>query len=369
MPGPSYLDYNATAPLRAAAREAAVAALDLVGNPSSVHGPGRAARAAVEEARAAVAGLAGARPAEVVFTASATEANALCLHGARGTGLLASAGEHDSVLAAAGVELLPLRPDGRLDLAALAQRMEGIEGPFILSLMAANNETGVLQPLAEASASVRAAGGLLHCDAVQAAGRLPPAHWADADYVSLSAHKLGGPKGAGALVVRGEAPLVPLFKGGGQERRLRAGTENVAAIAGFGAAAAEVHECWQRERATVGALRDRFEEGLLALLPEAVIFGAEVPRLANTSCFALPGRRSETLLIALDLAGVAVSSGAACSSGKVERSHVLTAMGVPTHLAEGALRVSFGWASREEEVDHALEALAAICKRPRRAVA
>ncbi len=368
MPARSYLDYNASAPLRPEARDAFVAALDRFGNPSSVHSEGRAARALVEEARAAVAALAGAQPAEVIFTSGASEANALCLQCAAAGTRLASAGEHPSVLAVEGLVRLPLLPDGRLGLEALEQHLQDSAEPLV-SLMAANNETGVIQPVAEAAERVHAAGGRLHCDAVQGAGRLAAETWAAADYVSLSAHKLGGPKGVGALILRGEAPLVPLIAGGGQERRLRAGTENVPAIAGFAAAARAALAEGLAEQVRLAGLRDRFEAGLLSLVPDAVLHGASAPRLANTSCFSLPGRRAELLLIALDLAGVALSSGSACSSGKVERSPVLTAMGVAPELAEGALRLSLGWASLAEDVDRGLQALAAATKSEGRRVA
>ncbi|MEO1190644.1 MAG: cysteine desulfurase family protein [Pseudomonadota bacterium] len=364
-----YLDYNATAPLRPAAKAAMIAALEVEANPSSLHRPGRAARALVEEVREAVAALVGAKPLEVLFTAGATEANNLCLAGTKAASVFASAGEHESVLAALQGTTLPLLPDGRLDLDALENLLKTAEQPVLLSLQAANNETGVVQPVAEALALVKAVGGWLHCDAVQAVGRLDPALWSEADYVSLSAHKIGGPKGVGALILRDAAPLAPLLRGGGQERRLRAGTENVAAIAGFGAAALAVAECWRAEAERTRSLRDRFEAGLRALAPDAAVFGGDAERLPNTSCFAFPGQRAETLLIKLDLAGVFVSSGSACSSGKVERSHVLTAMGIAPHLAEGALRFSFGWNSSEAEVDQALAALAGCLKRGERAVA
>ncbi|GAB5470208.1 MAG: cysteine desulfurase family protein [Rhodospirillales bacterium] len=368
-PDSSYLDYNATAPLRPEARSALLRALEVEGNASSLHGPGRAARALVEEAREAVADLVGARPLEVLFTSGATEANNLCLAGSGAVRRLASAGEHESVLAALEGQEIGLEPDGRIDLSALQQALTAGEGPALVSLMAANNETGVIQPLQEAASCIKSVGGYLHSDAVQAVGRLDPALWAEADYISLSAHKLGGPKGIGALVVRDAAPLRPLLRGGGQEQRLRAGTENVAAIAGFGAAARAVASRWRKEVAEATGLRDRFEAGLRDLAPDVVVFGAAVPRLANTSCFALPGLRAETLLIKLDLAGIFVSSGSACSSGKVQRSHVLTAMGVEPHLSEGALRVSFGWASSAEDVVLALKAFAAILRRDGPAVA
>lgn len=365
----SYLDHNATAPLRPEARAALLAALDLDGNPSSIHRPGRAARGLIEEARGSVARLVAASPEEVVFTSGATEANNLCLAGAPAASLLASAGEHDSVLAAAEARTVPLTPDGRIDLQALDRLLSDAEPPCLLSLMAANNETGVLQPLVEAAGRVRDAGGRLHLDAVQAAGRLPPEALSLGDYVSLSSHKLGGPKGVGALVLRDEAALAASIKGGGQERRLRAGTENVAAIAGFAAAAEAALAERAGEQRRLGGLRDRFERDLHALAPDAVVFGAAAPRLANTSCFAVPGTRAETLLISLDLAGVYLSSGSACSSGKVARSHVLAAMGVEDRLAGAALRLSLGWNSGEAEVTHCLEALAALLAKPRQAVA
>ncbi len=369
MPRESYLDYNATAPLRPEAMAAMVDALGLIGNPSSVHRAGRKARAIVEDARDAVAALVGARAAEVVFTSGATEANNLCLTGAPNSSRMVSAGEHESVLAAAESQRVAVTAEGLLDLEDLERRLAAATEPPLLALMAANNETGVIQPLKAAAALVHGKDGCLFSDAVQAVGRLSASHWQDADVVSLSAHKLGGPKGVGALVLRGDAILQPLLRGGGQERRLRAGTENVAAIAGFGAAAKAVAATREAEQRETARLRDRFEAELRRLVPDVRIFGASAPRLANTSCFAIPGRKAETLLIALDLAGVFVSSGSACSSGKVQRSHVLSAMGVERELAEGALRVSFGWSSTDSEVAHCLEALDEIVKRPQRAVA
>ncbi len=363
-----YLDYNATAPLRPEARAAILAALDLQGNASSVHRAGRKARALVEESREAVAAFVGVHPAEVIFTSGATEANNTILSGNDDTLRLASAGEHDSVLAVEGVEQVPLQADGRIDLATLQHRLTEGQGA-LLSLMAVNNETGVLQPVAEAGDIVVAAGGRLHCDAVQAVGRLAEAAWSNAHYLSLSAHKLGGPKGIGAMVLRDEAPLRPLLVGGGQERRLRAGTENVAAVAGFGAVAKQLLSKWQIEQAHQAELRDQFEAGLRSLAPGVVIHGEAAPRLANTSCFSLPGERAETLLIALDLAGLCLSSGSACSSGKVQRSHVLTAMGVAPDIAEGALRLSLGWASVAEDIEACLKALARILEKSRRRVA
>ncbi|MGE3158693.1 MAG: cysteine desulfurase family protein [Xanthobacteraceae bacterium] len=359
-----YLDWNATAPLRPQARAATVEALDLLGNPSSVHGEGRAARHLVEGARRQVAALVGADPESVTFTSGGTEANALALTPSTpGEVLLVSSIEHPSVLAGgrfdpAQVRQVPVTADGRLDLAALTETLLAAGRPALVSLMAANNETGVLQPVSQAAAIVHEAGGRLHVDAVQAAGRIPlHINEIGADLITVSSHKLGGPKGAGALIRRSQVPAVePLIRGGGQERGARAGTENVAAIAGFGAAAAAAMAGLAAEAAHMAALRDRLEQGLRSISPEAVVFGQEAVRLPNTTLFSVPAMKAETAVIAFDLAGVAVSSGAACSSGKVTPSHVLAAMGVPPPLARGAVRISLGPTTTESEVDRFLEA-------------
>ena len=369
-----YLDYNATARLRPEARQATLAALDVLGNPSSIHAEGRQARAIVEEARRAVAGLAGAEPRGVVFVSGGTEAANLALTpeisgpGRKTplTRLIMSAGEHPCVLrghrfAPEATAIAPLRTDGRLDLDGLAGLLARGDGAPLLALQGANNETGVLQPVAEAAALVHAAGGIVVCDAVQLPGRINLAAAASsADLIFLSAHKFGGPKGAGALIaMRPDLSIeAPLLRGGGQERGARAGTENVAAIAGFGAAARLAAAETEREATRLAALRDRLERRLDETAPGAIVFGAAAPRLPNTLAFAAPGVAAATLLIALDLAGVAVSSGSACSSGKVTPSHVLAAMGVEPGLAAGAIRVSLGWASREEDVDRFVVALA-----------
>ncbi|SMF41049.1 cysteine desulfurase [Tistlia consotensis] len=360
MAEPVYLDYNATAPVRPAVIEAVAETLGRVGNASSLHGFGRDARAAVERARAQVAGLVGAAPEEVFFTASGTEADNWALAGFGRSRRLVSAGEHPAVLAAAPeAGIIPLTGGGLVDLEALERLLDASDEPALVSVQAANNETGAVQPLAEVAELARRRGALLHSDAVQAAGKLPLDRAAlGLDLVSLSAHKLGGPQGVGALVVRGGLEPAPLLRGGGQERRRRAGTENVAGIVGFGLAA-ELAAAELAETAHRAAWRDGFEAALAERLPEAVVFAAGAPRLPNTSCFALPGRRAETLLIGLDLAGVALSSGSACSSGKVVPSHVLAAMGVPAGLVAGALRLSFGWASRRRDLDRCLEALVA----------
>jgi cysteine desulfurase len=374
----SYLDFNATAPLREEARAACLAAFDCVGNPSSIHGEGRAARAIVEEARAAVAELAGAAPRGVTFTASGTEAANLVLtpaiaaaRAAAPSRLIVSAGEHACVLkghrfAPGLVEAAPLRDDGRIDLTALAAMLDRDKRPAMLALQGANNETGIVQPVAEAAALVHAAGGVVVCDAVQLAGRAPcKAAELGADFLILSAHKLGGPKGVGALVAASSDIGVaqPLLRGGGQERGARAGTENVAGIAGFGAAARAVVTEMAGEASRLAKLRDGLVAHIRDIAPDAVIFGESAPRLPNTLCFAIPGIGAETLVIALDLAGIAVSSGAACSSGKVARSHVLDAMRIDPGLAAGAIRLSLGWSSGEAEVAHFGEALAGIVSR------
>jgi cysteine desulfurase len=378
-----YLDYNATAPLRPEARAATLEALDVPGNPSSIHAEGRGARAIVEEARRSVAALAGAEPRGVVFVSGGTEAANLALTpaihspGRKGplARLIMSAGEHPCVLrghrfAPEATTIAPLRADGRLDLEALAERLARDAGASMLALQGANNETGVLQPVAEAAALVHSAGGIVVCDGVQLAGRVDLAGaTAGADFLLLSAHKLGGPKGAGALIaMRPDLSIeAPLLRGGGQERGARAGTENVAAIAGFGAAARLAAAEAEREAARLAALRDRLAQRLRETAPEIVVFGESAPRLPNTLAFAAPGVAAATLLIALDLAGVAVSSGSACSSGKVTPSHVLAAMGIEPGLAAGAIRVSFGWASQDEDVARFVaafgEALAGLRRR------
>jgi len=366
----AYLDWNATALLRPQAKAAVMAALERCGNPSSVHGEGRAARRLVEEAREQVARLAGADPADVVFTSGGTEANALALtpFAARAGDkaplerLLASAIEHPSVRAggrfpAGGMSEIPVTAQGVVDLAAL-KTMLAKGGRALVSIMLANNETGVIQPVREAAGIVHEAGGLLHVDAVQGPGRMPlDMMGLGADLLTLSAHKLGGPKGAGALV---RAPGIhiaePLIRGGGQERGARAGTENVAGISGFGAAANAALASLDADIACMRAMRDALERGLKNTTPQAVIFGAEAARLPNTTLFAIPGVKAETAVIAFDLDGVAVSSGAACSSGKVQPSHVLAAMGVNRALSDGAIRLSLGPATTESDIEMFLNA-------------
>jgi cysteine desulfurase len=369
----TYLDWNATAPLRPEAREACIAALDVVGNPSSPHAHGRRARAIVEDAREQVAALVGTRPAEVVFTSGGTEANNAVLAAGWDT-IVLSGIEHDSVRAPARagkarIIEVPVARNGmvRVDVAITAGASASRS---LMSLQVANNETGVIQPVAEAAAAAKAQGFLIHTDAVQAAGRIPVDLRAlGVDYLTLSAHKLGGPKGIGALVMHERASLPALISGGGQERRRRAGTENVTAIAGFGAAAEAALRDLARMK-QVSALRDRLEDQVRAVTPDAVVIGADAARLPNTANIALAGMSAETLVIALDLAGVAVSAGAACSSGKVGTSHVLEAMGLEQTVARAAIRVSLGWSSTERDVAAFVEAWGRVAARRReRAVA
>ena len=368
----AYFDWNASAPLRAEARAAMLAALDVTATASSIHAEGRGARALVEKARAQVASLVGSEARNVTFTSGATETNMLALApmlqvAGRRTAcdrLFVSAIEHSSVLsggrfAAEQVEKLPVTGDGVVDLHALRSAIAQAEGPLV-SVMLANNETGVIQPIREIAEIVQAASGVLHVDAVQGAGRIDCNIAAlGADLLTISSHKLGGPQGAGALICRSDIHIAePMIKGGGQERGLRAGTESVAAIAGFGAAAAIAAK--QADSSRMASLRDRFEAGLKAAVPEAVIFGAGAPRLPNTTLFAIPGMKAEIAVIAFDLNGIAVSSGSACSSGKVQPSHVLAAMGVEPLIAQGAVRVSLGWSTSEREVDNLLSALTKV---------
>jgi cysteine desulfurase len=364
----SYLDYNATAPLRDEVRAAVVEALSLTGNPSSVHEEGRRARAAVEAAREKVSALVGARAEDVIFTSGGTEANALALaQGGEGVSRFVSAIEHPSVLAAApDATRTPVTSEGVIDLEKLETALQDhhLKGkrPFV-SLMAANNETGAIQPVAETAKIVKDATGLLHTDAVQAAGQMRLDLAAlGADLLSLSGHKIGGPKGVGALVVHEGLAVEPVIKGGGQERRRRAGTENVPGIVGFGVAA-ELAAADLARLDEIAALRDELEARALAIAPDAVVLSARVNRLANTSCIAVPGAKAETLVIGLDLAGIAVSSGSACSSGKVEASHVLAAMGVAQEIAQGAIRVSLGFQSKRDDIENFLRAFGELIER------
>jgi len=361
MSGRVYLDYNATSVVRPEAEAAVLAALRLGGNASSIHAAGRAARAMIEEAREAVAALAGARPQDVVFTSGGSEANALAIDSAVRAGsrrLIVGATEHASVLdtaaaSGAAVELWPVDFDGVADLRWLADRLKGWRAedgrPFV-AVMAANNETGVVQPVTEIATLVHEAGGWLHVDAVQATGKIPIGA-IPADTMAISAHKIGGPQGSGALIVGCDVELTRRAFGGGQERGRRGGTENLSGISGFGAAAKIVatdpgpdQSAWR----DAAARRLKAEAGV-------TILGAAAPRLPNTLCFASPGFSSELQVMAMDLAGVMVSAGAACSSGKVKSSHVVDAMG-HGDLGACSLRVSGGWATTEADWSNFVEA-------------
>ena len=348
-----YLDWNASTPLRPEARAAMAAAWELSGNPSSVHAEGRQARRLVEEARARVAGAVGASPRDLVFTSGGTEANALALTPGlrRGSGhpvqrLLVSAIEHASVLSggrfpAEAIEQIGVTRWGLLDLDHLRALLAG-GPPALVSVMLANNETGVIQPLREVVALAQKHGALVHTDAVQAFGKIPVNFGLlGVDMMTIAAHKVGGPPAIGALVLRDGLPFEPFVVGGGQELRRRAGTENLVAIAGFAALARE-------NLLNAIDLRNQLESSLEG----AVIFAQGAERLPNTTNFAHAGLGAETLLMNFDLEGVAVSSGSACSSGKVTRSHVLTAMGVDADLARGAIRISLGWNTTPQNIEH-----------------
>ena len=368
MPDRIYLDWNATAPLRREAREAMAAAWDLDGNPSSVHAEGRHARRLVEEARAGLARAVGALPRNVVFTSGGTEANALALTPGlrRDSGLpverlLVSAIEHASVLAggrfpAQAIGTVGVTGSGLLDLDRLRALLQS-GPPALVSVMLANNETGAVQPVAEAAEIVHAAGGLLHVDAIQAFGKISfDINGLNADLITVSGHKIGGPKGVGAVVLaEGVRGLEPLLRGGGQELGRRAGTENVAGIAGFGAAVKTAMDSLRNDAIRLENLRNRLETGLRQT-PGAIVFAGDVPRLPNTTLFTVPGMRAETAVIGFDLEGIAVSSGSACSSGKVQPSHVLEAMGFGPNIAQGAVRLSLGWSTSQAEIDRCLEA-------------
>jgi cysteine desulfurase len=362
-----YLDWNATTPLRPEARQAMTAAFDLVGNPSSVHAEGRDARRLMEQAREAVAAGLGAAPRNVVFTSGGTEANVLALSPALRAPagpvqrLLLSAVEHASVLAGGQfareqIGLIPVDRSGLVDLDRLGELLSG-GPPALVSVMAANNETGALQPIHEVAPRVAAAGGLLHVDAIQAFGKIPfNINGMGVDLVSVSAHKIGGPKGVGALVLGNRAEgLAPFLRGGGQERGRRAGTENMIGIAGFGAAAKAALAALADDAPRMEALRDRLDAGLRRT-NGVTIFASDAQRLPNTTLFTASGLKAETAVIGFDLAGIAVSSGSACSSGKVQPSHVLEAMGVAPALAQGAVRLSLGWSTQAADIDRCLEA-------------
>jgi cysteine desulfurase len=380
----AYLDHNASSPLRPAAAEAMARALQLAGNPSSVHAEGRAARAAVDRARHQVAAAVGGEARNVIFTSGATEALNMALRpspaltfrsGAKRTErLLILATEHSAALAGGGfaadaIECIPVGTDGRADLGWLQRRLgelatiDGKFAPVTVAMQLANSETGVIHPIREASRIADNYGALFICDSVPSLGRISVSlPELNVDAVVLSAHKFGGPKGVGALVLNGDHAFIeePLLKGGGQEMRRRSGTENLAGIVGMGIAAEEAVAALPAEASRLAALRNDMLARFRAIRPDLVVFGEAAARLPNTAAIALPGLKAETAVIAFDLANVAVSSGAACASGKVKRSHVLDAMGVAPELADGLLRFSLGWTTTSAEIDIAAAAFAKI---------
>ena len=348
-----YLDYNASAPLCSEAQQAMIAAMDITGNPSSVHASGRAARKIVDHARRTIADLLGGDPERVIFTSGGTEANNLALSGLEDVTVFTSAVEHPSVIEArSDAKRIPVNGDGVIDLTALEAMLKDAsqKGEKVLvSVMLANNETGVIQPVAKVALLAREYGAKVHCDAVQALGRIPlDMGRLLVDMVSISAHKIGGPKGIGALAIAPGVMLVPQIRGGGQEKYRRGGTENVLGIAGF-AAAAQRAEAGMAKMTEIAAKRDRLETELASEAPELVIAGKGTERLVNTSCLILPGMPGETQVMALDLGGVAISSGSACSSGKVRESHVLKEMGLSD--TGSAIRVSLGLETTDEDID------------------
>ncbi|WP_135078659.1 cysteine desulfurase family protein [Terasakiella sp. SH-1] len=353
-----YMDHNATAPIYPAVVDAMTHALSHVGNPSSVHRSGREARKLMEEAREQVARLVNVPSDWVIFTSGGTEADALALNGVDVDRVLVSSVEHAAVMQARDdLEVLEVDKNGVVSLEALEKALKGDDRATLVSIVGANNETGVIQPLKEIVEICHAHGALIHSDAVQLAGKCDfDMQSLGLDLISLSAHKLGGPQGVGALVKRAGLTLTPLNKGGGQERSMRGGTENLSGIVGFGAAVEE-----KRDFSAIKALRDELEVQIKAL--GAVVFGETVERIPNTSYFAIEGMASERQVMALDLAGVMVSAGSACSSGKVKASHVLKAMGVKDELAGSAIRVSLGWNSTKEDIDFFVQAYTKIVER------
>jgi len=360
-----YLDNNATAPIRPEVALAIEKAMASVGNPSSVHQHGRQAKKALEAARSTVASLCGADPDMVVFTSGGTEANNLVLTGAGRTRILISAVEHPSVRdTLTDAEIVPVDSSGVIDLRALENMLRDDNAPALVSVMLANNETGILQPVSQISALVHEHGALMHCDAVQAAGKIPiDVRQLGADFLVLSAHKVGGAAGCGALINTHNFPLAPQMRGGGQERKVRSGTENFLGITAFGAAAAAVAEHGVVEMARMREMRDALERAVVGRIPGVEIVGAGAERLVNTSCLILPGVTSETQIMALDLAGVSVSAGSACSSGKTVTSPVLEAMGYEDEKTTSAIRVSFGWANSAEDVERFVDAYVALYER------
>jgi cysteine desulfurase len=366
----TYIDHNATTPPLPEVIAAVCEAMGLVGaNPSSIHANGRAARKLINDAREHLAALVGAVPEEVVFTSGGSEANNMVIMNSGRKRILVSPTEHAAVLKTAltrspDSDLIPVDHNGLVDMAALEALLAEDDEPALVCVMAANNETGVVQPMAEISELAHRHGALVHCDAVQAVGKIPVdvRAWG-VDYLAMSGHKIGGPQGIGALVICGDAPIVSFITGGGQEHGLRAGTENVAAISGLGVSAKAAAETLDEKSVRLKGYRDALEAGIKTLSPASTIFCEDAPRVPNTSNFTLPGVRSDKQLMALDLAGVSVSAGSACSAGKVDPSHVLDSMDVDPEISTTALRVSFGWSSEAGDVDRFLDAWGDLVRR------
>lgn len=359
-----YLDYNATAPIRPEVIASAAAAMQVLGNASSIHGDGRGARKIVEDARGDVAALCGVRPAQVIFNGGATEGNNTILSGYQDKNVLVLASEHPSVLEAAPhADKIPVTKDGLVHLNKL-DVMLATSKTDLVCVQLVNSETGVVQPVAEVAKLAGHHGAKFLCDAVQGAGRIDINFNAlGCDYMTLSAHKFGGPQGAGALVFREGLQMPKYMRGGGQEKRQRAGTENVAGIAGFGIAAKLANEGRADYAARTRAFQVKFETALTSLAPGCLIAGENAPRIANTTSVLFPGLSAETLLMAMDLEGVSVSSGSACSSGTFKASHVLAAMGFDDGASRSALRFSTGWATTDADIDAALSALGRVLSR------
>lgn len=360
-----YLDYNATAPVRPEVVERMAALLPLANNPSSVHKAGREARRVLEVSRKTVCELLNCWPQELIWTASASEANNAVIQTFTGRPVWVSAIEHSSVLAAApAAGRIPVTADGLVDVDWIAAKLEAGERPALISVMLANNETGVIQPVQEIAALAREHGVLVHCDAVQGVGKIPVDFTAlGVDYLTISAHKCGGAVGAAALVVKNGAPFAPFIKGGGQEYNRRAGTENIPAIAGFALAMELAQDVGHMQ--TLRAALDRMEAVITSSVVGGggLIFGGNAPRLPNTSCIAMPGVGQEVQLMHFDLAGLMVSAGSACSSGRIEPSHVLLAMDVPEMLAKSAIRISAGWGTKPCDIEAFTEEWLALAHR------
>ncbi len=363
-----YLDYNATAPIRQPVIELMTEIMGNVGNPSSIHRAGRKARDHVDLARDRIAKLVNAEPENVIFTSCGTEADNLALKGFGDRHIIVSSIEHGAILAPSVIfdpdcNIVPVDSQGLVDIKVLEYALTASQRPATVSIMLANNETGVIQPVKEIAALVHRFDALLHCDAIQAAGKIPlDIEDMGIDLLSLSGHKLGGPQGVGALVMRRDMQIRAQLIGGGQERGRRSGTENVAGIAGFGLAAELARQNLDHYR-ELAVLRDAMEERVLEMAPDTIIFSKRVPRLPNTSCLTMPKAEAETQLMLFDLDGICLSAGSACSSGKIAASHVLDAMDVPTEVAKTAIRVSLGYGTTKSDIDRFVQSWHAIYQR------